>query len=84
MAAPVMRILTRDGVFDVEVTEPDERSMLGSYWNHVRLFLEDRPADLEQFDGEEIAGRRLETDPRWIEALAEWGVLDFDEIYSIR
>jgi len=84
MARLLMRILTRDGVLDVEFPDADERSLLGRYWNEVRLFLEGRPSDLEQFEGARVAGHRLETDPDWIEAWGESGVLDFDEIYAIR
>ena len=58
MARELMRILTSDGVFDVEVPDPVERSILGSYWNHVRLFLEGEPSNLDQFRAVRIAGRR--------------------------
>jgi hypothetical protein len=84
MPRELMRILTSDGIFDVEVVDTAERSMLGSYWNQVRLFLEGQPHELGQFRGVRIAGRQLATDPRWIQLLGESGILEFEEIYSIR
>lgn len=35
-----MRVLTREGVLDVEVTDEFERSALGGYWNDVRVYLD--------------------------------------------
>jgi len=84
MARELMRILTSDGVFDVEVPDPVERSMLGSYWNHVRLFLEGDASDLEQFRDVRIAGRRLLTAPVAIVLLGHAGILEFDELYTLR
>jgi hypothetical protein len=84
MARELMRVLTVLGVQDLEVTDPAERSLLGSYWNEVRLFLENRPSDLDRFSGVRIAGWGLVTNPAAIEALGWLGVLDFDEIYTMR
>jgi hypothetical protein len=84
MARELMRILTSDGIFDVEVRDPVERSLLGGYWNQVRLFLEGQQHDLEQFEGARVAGRQLAADSRWIQLLGELGILEFEEIYSYR
>jgi len=84
MASERMRVLTVLGPQDLEVPDPRERSLLGSYWNEVRLFLEGKPSDLNRFSGVKIAGWGLVTNPAAIEALGWMGVLDFDEIYSIR
>ena len=83
-AGEVMRVLTREGVIDVEVPDPDERSVLGSYWNDVRFYLEGKPYDLRQYTGVTVSGLVLETDPDWIEYWADSGELEFEEIYGIR
>jgi hypothetical protein len=84
MAVELMRVLTRDGVVDLEVHDRYERSVLGSYWNDVRLFLENEPHNLDQYRGMTIAGQSLETDPGWLEYWADRDELEFEEIYSIR
>ena len=73
MARLLMRVLTRDGVLDVEVSHPYERSVVGSYWNDVRFFLEAEPYNLTQYRGFTVAGHALETDPDWLEYWAEQG-----------
>lgn len=84
MAGEVMRILTREGISDVEVVDPLERSALGSYWNDVRLYLEGKPHDLGQYQGVVAGGYVLETDVEWIEYWADSGELEFEDIYSVR
>ena len=77
-----MRVLTRTGVRDIEVTDPAERSMLGQYWNAVQKFLGTGEEEtLEPFKRQTIAVK-LETDPDWIEYYAKQGELDIDDIYS--
>jgi hypothetical protein len=79
----VMRVLTQGGVEDVEVDAPNERSLLGSYWNAVQNFLNTGDeSHLEDFEGERVAGRILETDPDRIEYWARYGELDFEDIYE--
>jgi hypothetical protein len=81
-----MRILTRDGVIDalIEVGSK-EASILGSYWNAVKHFLETGDAEpLAPFRGVVIGGHELEVDPDWIEYWAYQGDLGFPDIYSLR
>ena len=84
MAGELMRVLTRDGVVDLEVNDEYERSVLGSYWNDVQLFLENQPYNLDQYRGMTIAGQPLETDLDWLEYWADRDELEFEEIYSTR
>jgi hypothetical protein len=78
----VMRVLTRDGIEDLHVSDPSERSIIGSHWNAIQHFLntgeDDRLLDLE---GERVLGRPLEIDPDRIEYWARYGELDFEDIY---
>src|SRR4051794_23460323 len=86
-AGELMRILTREGVLDIEVTDPYERSIVGSYWNYVRLFLEGKESELPWWWREEevrVAGHLLEVEPDWIEHWAHAGDLEFEDIYAIR
>jgi hypothetical protein len=78
-----MRILTDNGVEDVELHTFRARSMVGSYWNAVRLYLwtgETEP--LETFAGWRIRGHWLLTDPDLIDRYARIGELDLDDIYA--
>ena len=84
MSGEVMRVLTREGILDVEVADELERSALGSYWNDVRLYLEGQAYDLRQYTGVVVGGYVLETDVEWIEYWADSGELEFEDIYSIR
>ena len=86
MPRRLMRILTRDGVIDAPVeVGPGEASLLGSYWNAIRQFLETGEMDLlEPFEGVVVAGHVLETEPDWIEYWAYQGDLGFPDIYSLR
>jgi hypothetical protein len=80
----LMRVLTREeGVVTVEVTAPVERSMVGSYWNAVRDFLETGEVErLGQFDGVRIGRGHWLTDPDELEAWAAQGELEFEDIYD--
>jgi hypothetical protein len=80
---PRMRILTRHGVEDVELKTFEAGSAVGSYWNAVRHYLWTGRTDaLDEFDGVEIKGRLLLTDPDLIERYARIGELDVDDIYE--
>ncbi len=82
MAGPTMRVLTREGVVDVPVPSEEDRSVLGSYWNAVREYLESGDTKpLEPFEGERVE-LELETDPKVIEHYANEGELDIDDIYG--
>jgi hypothetical protein len=79
----LMRILTRDGVEDVELRTSEARSAVGSYWNAVQHFLSTGEVEaLDPYQGTTINGRRLLTDPDEIERLARIGELDLDDIYQ--
>jgi hypothetical protein len=78
-----MRILTTQGVEDLDLRTPQARSAVGSHWNAVQSFLRTGSTDeLERFEGIRIRGRRLLTDPDEIERLAPIGELDVDDIYE--
>ncbi len=86
MSSPfLMRLLSQtDGIVDLDVPDPYERSVLGGYWNDVRLYLEGQPYDLRQYAGLTVAGHSLEIDLDAIEYLANSGELEFEDIYSVR
>jgi len=78
-----MRILTGDGVEDVELHTFRARSIVGSHWNAVQRFLATGETDdLEAFRGILIRNRGLLTDPDEIERQARIGELDVDDIYE--
>ena len=78
-----MRILTRDGVENVELQTARGRSAVGSYWNAVQIFLATGDTEpLDSWDGILIRGRRLLTDPDEIERQARIGEIDIDDIYE--
>jgi hypothetical protein len=78
-----MRILTSDGVKDVELKTPEARSAVGSYWNAVQHFLATGETEpLEPWEGILIRGRLLLTDPDELERQAQIGELDIDDIYG--
>jgi hypothetical protein len=86
MATRLMRLLTRDGVIDEPIEVGSwEASVLGSYWNAVKWFLETGETEaLAPFEDLVVAGHVLETDPDWIEYWAYQGDLGFPDIYSLR
>jgi hypothetical protein len=78
-----MRILTRDGVEDVELKSARARSVVGAHWNAIQIFLSTGDTEpLEGWGGIRIRGRRLLTDPDEIERQARIGELDIDDIYE--
>ncbi len=79
-----MRILgAGEGVVAVPVPGEADRSRVGSYWSAVRRFLNTGDlSSVAEFEGSEIGGVALETDP---DAIEEWwrkGELDFPDIYE--
>lgn len=83
MAEERLRILTPEGIEFVEVTDPDERSEVGQYWNAVRHFLNTGDdSRLWRFEGETVAGRPWETRLDPIEEWGRRGELDFEDIYE--
>jgi len=82
--APVMRLLTTDGVVEVEVPGEDERSEVGHYWIAVQHVLDTGKNTLiKEFEGVEIGGHELEIDREKITRWAKQGDLDFEDIYDL-
>jgi hypothetical protein len=80
-----MRVLTTEGVMDLDLRDPDDRSIAGSHWNVVTHFLgSPDTADLGRFKGLTVAGFELETDPDVIEIREGEGDLDIETIYPGR
>jgi hypothetical protein len=78
-----MRILTAEGVEDLELETFRARSIVGQHWNAIQHFLATGETDsLDLFQDLRIRGRRLLIDPDEIEQLARIGELDVDEIYE--
>jgi hypothetical protein len=78
-----MRILTDDGVVDVEVPDEGTASLVGLYWNAVHGFLRTGDEDaVRAFGGTQIAGQPLLVDLDLIEYYARLGELDVDDIYA--
>lgn len=82
MTDMTMRILTAAGVLEVETHDPGERSMVGTHWNAVRLFLDTGDdSALAGARGQTVSGEPLLTDPDEIEVWASAGELEFEDIY---
>ena len=78
-----MRILTKDGVEDVELETLRARSTVGSYWSAVQRYLYTGNTDrIEGFKGVRIRRKRLLTDPDLIDRYARIGELDIEDIYE--
>ena len=86
--ADVVRLVTTDGVRDIEVTDSDARSLAGKHLSAVGFYLAngtDESVDrLTAFQGARIADLELETDPDVIDALDDSGELDVGELYPSR
>ena len=81
----LMRVLTTDGVRDLEVVDPRERSRAASHWNEVKRYLGTGDARrLDPFEGQTVAGFELETDPDVIDERESDGDLDIEKIYAHR
>jgi hypothetical protein len=78
-----MRVLTTSGVKDLELESPRSRSIVGSHWNAIQVFLVTGDTDpLTPYVTVLINDYLLLTDPDEIERLAGIGDLDFDDIYD--
>jgi hypothetical protein len=83
--APLMRVLTTEGVVDLDLSDPTDRSAAGSHWNAVTRFLGTGEIDdLVDFRGQTVGGFELETDPDIIEIREGDGDLDIERIYPGR
>jgi hypothetical protein len=78
-----MRILTPDGVVEVDVEQARTRSLIGEYWNAVQYRLDTGfDSQLKRFNGMKIRGYPLETNGRAIDRWAREGEIDFEDIYA--
>jgi hypothetical protein len=96
----LIRVLTTEGVLDLEVVDQDERSLAASHWNAVKRYLGTGKTDrLDEFKGQTVAGFRpetdrepetdpdvfeLATDPDVIDERESDGELDIERIYTTR
>ena len=80
-----MPILTRGELIEVEVSDPSEQSLVGSYWaSGFDGFLSTGDAArLAPFEGQTVAGHPLETDSDAIEDFyLSHGPVDVREYYK--
>jgi hypothetical protein len=80
-----MRVLTTDGVQEVDVRSSRQASRVGAHWNAVDAYLRTGNARaLQKFASVRIGGMALATDPEQIETYARRGELAIDDIYPQR
>ena len=78
-----MRVVSTEGVVDVDVRGSRQARRLAQHMNAVKQFLATGDAEaLERFEGVRVAGVQLETDPERIEELGRLHELSFEDIYS--
>jgi hypothetical protein len=80
-----IRVLTTDGVREVDIRSSRQASRVGAHWNAVDAYL--RPGNtraLRKFTNIRLGGTALATDPEQIEAYARRGELAIDDIYPQR
>lgn len=78
-----MNVLTTDGLMTIDVPDEWDRSLIGSYWNAVQVYMKTGRTDwLDFFDGQGVGSVKFETDPDEIDAWWSRGQLDFLEIYE--
>jgi hypothetical protein len=79
------RVLTTDGVKEVDVRSSAQASRVGAHWNAVDTYLRTgHTAGLHKFTTMRIGGVALATDPEQIETYARRGELAIDDIYAQR
>lgn len=79
-----MPILGRDGLYQVEVSAPETKSLIGRYWGDaVSHFIETGDGSrLKPYRGRSVDGVRFETDPDAIEDFYMSTDFDFQELYE--
>jgi hypothetical protein len=82
MSLPSIPILTDEGQIWLEIEDPAERSLVGSYWNAIDSYKAGDVEKIEAFSGVRIGGYLLVTDPDEIEYWADRGQTDFPEFYE--
>jgi hypothetical protein len=84
----VVRLVTVDGVLDIELAERDDRYLARDHFQAVSTYLangSDKSIEqLARFRDAQIAGHQLEIDPDVIDALDDSGELDLAELYPSR
>lgn len=80
-----MRVLVAgDRPQGLDIHSSREASIVSDYWHAVKHFLGTGDTQrIDRFEGIQVAGRRLETDPDAIEFWAHRGELDFEDIYEL-
>ncbi len=95
MSDDMMRVVSTDGVVDVDVADEGERSLVGSHYAAVRGYLDTGRTDrLADFEGRIVVGvdpqtgevdpYELEVDPDALDDREAEGDLDIDHIYPNR
>ena len=83
-----VRLVTVDGVVDIELPERDDRDLARDHFQAVTTYLangSDKSIEqLDRFRDAQIAGYQLEIDPNVIDALDDSGELDLTELYPNR
>jgi len=80
----LMRVVTTLGVLDLEVLDPEERSIAASHWNAVKGYLGDDESALIPFQSLTVAGHELETSLDVIDIRESEGEFDTEHIYPKR
>ena len=77
-----MKVLTDQGFEPTVIRGSKQAKVLASYTSAVGYFLRTGDSErLDEFEGLEIAGRSLITDPQKLIVLARAGELDLHELY---
>ncbi len=82
--APLMRILSTEGVVEVEVGDRDERSLVIAHWHAIDRVREGDTSKIGDYAGKRAAEHELEADPKTITRWAKQDDLDFEDIYASR
>jgi len=78
-----MRVVSTDGVVEVEVRGSRQATRIAQHMNAVKVFLDTGDDEaLRRLRGVKVAGHLLETDPDKIEELARVHELSFEDIYG--
>lgn len=78
-----MKVLTTDGVIDLEVRSSKQASAIGGHSAAVKDYLATGSEDgLRKFRGKTVGGHILLTDPEQLIDLASVGELEYEDIYE--
>ncbi|QEC48539.1 hypothetical protein FSW04_13835 [Baekduia soli] len=77
----LVRVVTTEGVMDLELPDAEQRSVAGSHWNAVTAYLRGDTNALAPYARQQVAGFELETDPDLIDIREAEGELDVETIY---